>query len=60
MILEFKYNSVAAAALRSSTNKLLPVRYIDTKLNEQFAGALDLKENQCMLLNKRYLHLLLM
>ena len=33
--LEFKYNSVPVAALRSSTNILLPVRYIDTEMNKQ-------------------------
>ena len=46
---EFKYNSIVFAALRSSTNELLPVRYIDTELNKQFPAASDLKQNQYML-----------
>ena len=36
---------MAVAALRSSANELLPVRYIDTELNKQFHDASDLKEN---------------
>ena len=43
------YNSVAVAALGSSTNELLPVRYIGTELNKQFPDASDLKRNQRML-----------
>ena len=40
---------MAVAALRSSTNELLPVRYIDTELNKQFPDASDLKQNKSML-----------
>ena len=42
-------DSKTVVALRSSTNELLPVRYIDTELNKQFPDASDLKQNQCML-----------
>ena len=40
-----RYNSIAVAALRSSTNELVPVRYIDTELNKQFPDDSDLKQN---------------
>ena len=42
---ESKYNSIAVAVLRSSSNELLPVGYIDTELNKQFPNASDLKQN---------------
>ena len=42
--LEFRYNSVAASALRSSTNELLLLRDIDYELNKQFPDASYLKK----------------